>query len=743
MSATRKNRAGGVTLADLSEYAGHDWPIFPVKPRGKEPLTPDGFKSATTDPAQIVKWLETWPKANWACVPGQTGHVVIDIDGQDGEKAAQALGLLSKPTLTVLTARGRHLWFKHPGGTIGNAPLAPHLDVRGDHGYVLLPPSIHPSGKRYRWVGKVTEALPPPPAVLAKLTNGDGQKVAAAPPLPERIPEGKRNQVFTSAAGTMRRRGMSEAAILAALTEENVRCVPPLAADELAAIAKSMTRYQPAAAPAIVSPPTQPMRVARELVQARFQDSAGLVLRDWRGDFYRYDGTCWPELEGRLVRAETYTWLEKAHYEKKEKDGTTTAVPWDPTRHKITDVIDALRAVVVLDGEPPLWTDGAIAPAAGAIVSMKNGLLHVPTRTLHPHTARFFTHHALPFDFDPRAPAPHQWLAFLAQLWPDDDSAIDALQEVFGYVLGGDTRQQKIILLVGPRRGGKGTIGRVLTGLFGAHNVAAPTMAGLATNFGLQPLIGRPLGLISDARLSGRADSKVVVERLLSISGEDSLTIDRKYKDPWTGRLPTRFVILTNELPRLTDSSGALASRFIVFVLTKSFLGREDPGLTDRLLGEAPGIFNWALEGLDRLNARGFFEPPVSGREAVQQLEDLASPISAFVREYCTLGPDEHVEVDDLWSAWKEWCVTDNRGPGIKAVFGRDLRAAVATLHKARPRDDGDRKMVYEGIGLNATGITMLGHCDHRDQAASGHSGHGDRAMYPPRGRGDAWEPGP
>ncbi|HYS91974.1 MAG TPA: phage/plasmid primase, P4 family, partial [Candidatus Acidoferrales bacterium] len=326
-----------------------------------------------------------------------------------------------------------------------------------------------------------------------------------------------------------------------------------------------------------------------------------------------------------------------------------------------------------------MWTAGANTPPASEMISMRNGLLHVPTRTLHPHTPRFFTHYALAFDYDPDAAAPQCWLDFLGQLWPEDPSAIATLQEMIGYILGGDTRQQKMFLLVGPRRGGKGTIGRVLTGLLGVHNVACPTMAGLATNFGLQPLIGRPLGLISDARLSKRSATNVVVERLLSISGEDSITIDRKYKEPWTGRLPTRLVILTNELPRLSDSSGALASRFIVFVLTKSFLGHEDPTLTERLLGEAPGIFNWGLEGLDRLNARGHFEPPTSGREAMQQLEDLASPISAFVRDYCEVGRECQVKVDELWEAWKAWCAADNRGPGSKALFGRDLRAAVPT----------------------------------------------------------------
>jgi putative DNA primase/helicase len=257
-----------------------------------------------------------------------------------------------------------------------------------------------------------------------------------------------------------------------------------------------------------------------------------------------------------------------------------------------------------------------------------------------------------------------------------------------------------MFLLVGPKRGGKGTIGRVLTGLLGVHHVAAPTLASLSTNFGLQPLIGKPLALISDARLSTKADSKIVVERLLSISGEDSLTIDRKYPDPWTGRLPTRFLVMTNELPRLSDASGALASRFILFVLTRSFYGSENPKLTGELLAEAPSILNWALEGLDRLNARGYFVNPESGADAVRQMEDLSSPISAFIRDRCIVGGRYAATMDALWGSWKTWCEGDNRHPGVKTVFGRDLRAAVPTLKHARPRDADDRVYTYQGIGL-------------------------------------------
>ena len=475
----------------------------------------------------------------------------------------------------------------------------------------------------------------------------------------------------------------------------------------------------------MVPPPTRPMHVARDLVADLYTETVGLTLRDYCGDFYRYNGNCWPEVEGRLVRTDAYRWLEDAVFMKETKEGLEET-PWAPTRYKIDNVIDALRAVVLLNGaDPPMWSNGTEDPPASEIVSMTNGLLHVPTRTLHDHTPTFFCHHSLPFDFNPKAPEPKKWLGFVNELWSGDPASISALQEIFGYILGGDTRLQKIFLFVGPRRSGKGTIGRVLTGLLGSHNVAAPTMAGISTNFGLQPLIDKPLGLISDARLSGKTDGQIVVERLLSISGEDSLTIDRKYREPWTGRLPTRFVILTNELPRLSDSSGALASRFVLLVLTMSFLGREDPTLTDKLLAESSGIFNWALQGLDRLNSRGYFEPPESSKESILQLEDLASPISAFVRDRCEVG-DKSVSVDCLWTTWKEWCADQNRHPGSKAVFGRNLHAAVPMLRKTRSRDGNDRSHEYNGIGL-ALKDTMPGHGDHYDQGdrSQQRSGHG------------------
>src|SRR5262249_12290015 len=143
---------------------------------------------------------------------------------------------------------------------------------------------------------------------------------------------------------------------------------------------------------------------------------------------------------------------------------------------------------------------------------------------LRPLTPQLFTRNALPFAFDPRPADPTMWLALPAQLWGAEErpDTLDALQERVGYCLTPDTSQLKILLMVGTRRSGKGTIGRVLCRLVGEKNVCAPTLASLGTNFGLQPLLGKTVALISDARISGRTDSSLVAERLLSISGEDA-----------------------------------------------------------------------------------------------------------------------------------------------------------------------------------------------------------------------------
>lgn len=456
----------------------------------------------------------------------------------------------------------------------------------------------------------------------------------------------------------------------------------------------------------VFPPPSQPMAVARRL-EPDWQHDGHPTLRAWRKSWMRWEGAHWSEVDEQEVRAALYQRMEQAEFEVEAPDGSRKRKPWAPTKRKVGDLLDALASILLLPAsvDPPSWLDGR---DEGVIVACRNGLLRVADRKLLDHDPRFFNLVSVPFDFDPAAPEPTRWLKFLRDAWTDDNgqvdqSSIDALQEFFGYVVSGRTDLHKILLIIGPTRSGKGTIARVLGALVGKGNVTGPTLASLASNFGLSPLLGKPLAVVSDARLGG-SGSHQVVERLLTISGEDTIDVDRKYKEPWTGRLPTRFLILSNELPRFGDASGAIAHRFIVLTMQKSWLGRENTNLTEELTEELPGILNWALAGLARLNQQGRFTEPASSVDAVLAMKDDASPMSAFIREVCEVGAGYEVQVDDLWKAWRNWCEDNGRDrPGTKQAFGRNLQAVVPQVSVYRPRD-GDRRLprVYRGIKVSA-----------------------------------------
>ena len=195
----------------------------------------------------------------------------------------------------------------------------------------------------------------------------------------------------------------------------------------------------------------------------------------------------------------------------------------------------------------------------------------------------------------------------------------------------------------------------------------------------------------------------VLSERLLSISGEDTLSIPRKFLPDWTGKLPTRFMLMTNELPRIEDASGALASRFLVLCLQHSFYGKEDHDLFSRFVPELPGILNWALDGLERLRARGRFQQPASSAAIIQEFEDLGSPIAAFLRDCAVVHAGYRIRKDRFYEAWKTWCKeTGREHPGTTQTFGRNLRAALPFVSESRPRVNGEREDHYLGVSLKS-----------------------------------------
>lgn len=448
--------------------------------------------------------------------------------------------------------------------------------------------------------------------------------------------------------------------------------------------------------------PRQTLPTARAFVEEHYTCDGGRTLVQYGGELFHWSGNRYVRLDDNAIRQTLYEWLHQA-WRPDERRGI---VRFEANAKTVEDALAAIRALthVHVRASTPFWIDDPVGrPNASELLAFRSCNLHLPTRTVVESTPALFTTNAVEFDNEPPTAAststPTHWLTFLHDLWGDDQASIELLQEWFGYCLSQDTSQQKILLIVGPRRSGKGTIGRVLTSLVGIDNVAGPTTGSLAGPFGLQSLVGRSVAIISDARFSGTG-LPTVVERLLAISGEDRVTVDRKYLPALQIKLPTRFTLLSNELPQLPDVAGALPGRFLVLQMRQSFFGREDHGLLHRLLDELPGILHWALDGYDRLAARGRFLEPASSQDAANDIEALSSPIRAFVAERCVVGVGQRIGVNELCVAYAEW-LRQHCGDATfdRQRFGRDLRAAVAGVERRR----GTEKPFYDGIALKPT----------------------------------------
>jgi hypothetical protein len=235
-------------LGDALALAHKGMAVFPCRPRDKRPATANGLKEATRDPDIIRQWWRQEPQLNLAIATGAISRIfVVDIDGLDAEGELRKLeakhGELPATVQAITPRPGRHIYFQWPQMPVHNSAgkIAPGVDVRGDGGYVLAPPSIHPSGRKYCWSVDTANAFAAAPDwLLAKITG-------RTPPAEWRtlvadgVAEGQRNNTLTRLCGYLLRRHVDPAVALALLQGWNAaQCRPPLPAGDVAMIVDSI-----------------------------------------------------------------------------------------------------------------------------------------------------------------------------------------------------------------------------------------------------------------------------------------------------------------------------------------------------------------------------------------------------------------------------------------------------------------------------------------------------------------------
>lgn len=442
-----------------------------------------------------------------------------------------------------------------------------------------------------------------------------------------------------------------------------------------------------------MSDKTNPYDLATQFLATHYRNPQGeLLLRKWRDQAYLFDGITYKTIDWFEVEDNLYRFLKgigKPTTAKLIRDVSLSILP------------QGVRIPAIQ--EAPCWLDGRATPDADYILVCQNGLLDLSTGTLLPPTPSFFSQNSVKFSYDPEAPEPRIWLDFLNSLWGDTPEAIEILQEWFGYVLAPINSIQKILLLYGPTRSGKGTITTALTDLVGQANVAGITLSTLTERFGVWSLFGKTLATFGDVRLSGGADKDRGMERLLSISGCDTIPVERKYHDLKHVRLRARFMMSTNEMPTMNDTAGALLQRIIVLKMDKSFADEQDTTLSEKIALELPGILNWALVGWRRVAERKEILQPACFQKTVDVLESQISPIRAFVKSCCDVGPDFSIGGSPLHTAYTNYMLSGGQRPLEANWFYRHLFTAVPGLDKKERRikgGGGKRQMTYVGLKL-------------------------------------------
>jgi hypothetical protein len=235
--------------------------VFPLKPRNKIPLTTHGCKDASCSPERIEEWWSKWPDANIGVATGSASGIwVLDIDGMDGESSLRKIedshgGMLPSTVEVITGGGGRHLYFRLPdfedAPAIRNSvkTLGQGLDVRGEGGYVVAPPSIHKSGRKYVWsVDSGSEFSQAPIWFVRLVASSRVANLDVRRPdehwqwvIRNGADEGVRNATAASIAGKMLRLGMLAAETYEFLVTWNeLRCRPPLPQTEISRIVESI-----------------------------------------------------------------------------------------------------------------------------------------------------------------------------------------------------------------------------------------------------------------------------------------------------------------------------------------------------------------------------------------------------------------------------------------------------------------------------------------------------------------------
>ena len=710
------------------EYASNGFRVFPLVEGKKRPLTSNGLHAATTDEHQIRLWWDKHPNAGIGIATGHlddnTSFFALDIDMKDGVDGLNTLSNLQSKngtlplTLEVDTpSGGKHLFFFSAGIEIRNSQghIGEGLDIRGEGGYVVAPPTELPNGSyisKHKFEvaqianspGWLVELLRKPKPVTNDFTTpyhldlpSPDQEMADLL-LRRAIALAKgdsgRNDVGFWLACQLRDNGFDKKWTQSVMLE-------------YASVVKSYKDHEYEVDEALSSVEQAFSRESREPWRPSFKltdlgNAERLVF--YFGEEIRYcpqwkkwliwDGTRWKIDESNAIVQKAKDTVRKIYGEAEQQvdSAKRSELVGHATRSEYANRINAMISLAASDQYLVVTPDEL--DSDHLLFNVENGTVDLRTGDLLPHNKRDLITKKASVVYDKSAKA-LQFEQFVSQIMNEDEEMVAFLQKLVGYGMSGLVSEQYLFFEYGSGANGKSTFDETIVSIFDEYAQKAPSEMLMSRRPGGVPndiarLKGARLVVTSEIE-AGRQLSEPVVKDL---TGGDTLVARFMHGEFFEFKPTHKLLMYGNSKPMIKGTDNGIWRRILTIPFEVTIPeDKRDPKLKEKLLKEKSGILNWMIQGFLNWNKNGL-NPPDKVLLATAKYRNESDSIQSFIEESCTIIPNAKVRASKLLEAYRKWCLENGEEVSTAKQFKHSLQEKGFNPHRKK---DG---MWWKGIGL-------------------------------------------
>lgn len=659
-------------LAASLAYAAEGTPTFPIA--DKKPVFRGWQMLATTNASILQEWDRAFRPTGLAMPTGlKTNRLVIDFDVKSG--GLETLRAWEKEHGRFTTRRARtahggiHLHFQYPSFYTSNVRnLGAGVDVRGQGGLIVLPPSTLPDGGSYEWEDESVPIGFAPDWLLDLLQ--ERMRPGAFEPK-KNVPEGGRNDYLYRMGCSLRAKGFSQGVIEAALLAENSAvCSDPVPPEEVKLIAQSASTHE--APPYLRLGDHSQGDFAEKFVLYGSEDLRYVEGMGW----IAYDGGLWEE-GGRGERMATRRVqdmlnealaLSKTLKADNDRDGKKTErlrsdYAKGIRRHLTLPAISSIRELAKAQRGMEVSPDAL--DAHDLLLNTPNGTYDLQEKNFREHRASDMLTKSTSAEYHPEATCPI-WVETLEGIFEDKkdrEGVIRYVQKVLGRCVSGDTSEQTGWMLEGDGRNGKSLITTTVSNVLGSYAgiVDASAFDGLQKRDGRNHDLMAHRGTRMLLTMETAEDQPLDEPRWKAMNSQEGIRGRLNYKEFFSFAPKWKLILSTNHLPRIQGTNHGIWRRLTVIPFRVRFEGtRDDTGLAAKLVAEYPGILNWLIEGYYLWKAEGLI-PPREILDAMETYQSSNDLLGLFLEDRCQIDTQGPVDArpftpnGELYTAFTTW----------------------------------------------------------------------------------------